>query len=129
MSVSLSDGSGENVQAGLEAVLFGEVSQFCGLLTSSNRPYTTQSVHDKTCGAFEYFGKVRFRDGLIVLRRELVSDLIYRRISIIIPGHRRRTQTKAIVFVQLRAMVLGSSKDTYTPDRHLLDNGIQHLTQ
>lgn len=30
----------------------------------------TQSIHEQMCGAFKYTGNVRFRDGLIVLKRE-----------------------------------------------------------
>jgi len=54
ISVSPSDSNDEDIQPGLEAYVIGE----------------TEDDYAKVCGAFRYVGKVRFRDGLITLRRE-----------------------------------------------------------
>ena len=37
----------------------------------------TQIDHELVCGAFKYHGTVRAADGLIILRREPVSELVY----------------------------------------------------
>jgi hypothetical protein len=56
-------------------VLNGKVRISCYPPVPSNiLALKTERDHERVCGAFNYVGRVRFRDGLIVLKREPVSD-------------------------------------------------------
>ena len=112
---------GEITNASLDAGLIGHVRVSYNILTHANTFVSkTLSNHDQLCGAFNYFGTVRFSDGLIILRREPVSDLILYHFfffSIVISGGRRTPKSSV--------MAIGPSKRVYMRNVRWLGVGIR----
>jgi hypothetical protein len=74
-SLPPNDEQRENVRQGLETMIVGEVSVSCALLANhASLALQTRGDYETMFGAFRYFGTVRFRDGLVVLKRQNVRD-------------------------------------------------------
>jgi hypothetical protein len=99
---------GAITNASLDAGLIGTVRVSCNLLTHADPSASkTLSDHDQLCDAFNYFGTVRFRDGLIVLRREPVSNLIlYYFFSIVMSGSRNTPNSSVMAIGPLKRVYM-----------------------